>query len=257
MLDPVSLAGLLCFWNFQEPAGQPRVAQGPYDYALQEHHGPLERVEDEVFGDGAVRLQEGQYLSIPREDCPALDIHGPDAQVSLVIWLRRTVGQNKGCEAVAGMWNEYQRRQYCLFLNLGIWKSSQQVGAHVSSIGGATPGYKYCMDAAIGATPVPFEAWQCVAMSYDGTDAKAWLNGRLDQRGDRNPYRYEGGLYDPGEDGADFTVGAVARPHNVDQQQAGVVDIGNQYRGDLAGLAVFNRALTDDEMLGLAGELAE
>jgi len=255
MVDPLSIAGLICFWNFQEPAGQPRVAQGPHGYALVEQNGPIERVDDGPF-DGAARLKPGQFFNIARADCPALDIHGADAQVSLIVWLRRAKG-GRGCEAVAGMWNEYKRRQYCLFLNLGIWDSSQQVGAHVSSIGGATPGYKYCMDAAIGETKVPFESWQCCAMSYDGTFAKAWLNGRLDERGDRNPYRYEGGLFDPGEHGADFTVGAVSRPNNVDKQQAGVEDIGNQYHGDLAGLAVYNRALTDAEMLALAGDLAQ
>jgi len=255
MVDPLAIAGLICFWNFQEPGGQPRVAQGPHPYALLEQHGPIQRVEDGLFGTGAARLQPGQNFSIPRADCPALDIHGPEAQVSLIVWLRRRVSAGKGCQAVAGMWNEYQRRQYCLFLNLRIWDSAEQVGAHVSSIGGATPGYRYCMDAAIGATPVPFDTWQCVAMSYDGAYARAWLNGRLDERGDRNPYRYEGGLFDPGERGADFTVGAVARPDNVDAPRTAGEDIGNQYHGDLAGLAVFDRALTADEMATLAGDL--
>ncbi|OIO93485.1 MAG: hypothetical protein AUJ96_30150 [Armatimonadetes bacterium CG2_30_66_41] len=53
MLNPLSIAGLICFWSFQEPADQPRLAQGPFPYALAEQNGPLERVADGVFGDYA------------------------------------------------------------------------------------------------------------------------------------------------------------------------------------------------------------
>jgi len=145
------------------------------------------------------------------------------------------------------------KRQYCLFLNLGIWNSAEQVCAHVSSIGGATPGYRYCMDAAIGKTPVPFDQWECVGTTFDGTFARAHLNGKPDERGDRNPYRYEGGLFDGGPDGADFTVGAVARPERVDENRVPHGHaIANNFAGLLGGLAVFGRALTEDELAGLA-----
>ena len=87
------------------------------------------------------------------------------------------------------------------FLNLQIHESGEQVGAHISSIGGATPGFKYCMDAAIGATPVPFDTWQCAAISYDGKKGRAWLNGELDPRGERNPYMHAGGIFDGGPNG--------------------------------------------------------
>ena len=81
----------------------------------------------------------------------------------------------------------------------------------MSSHGGPTPGYKYCMDAAIGQTKIGFEAWHSVGFTYDGVTARAYLDGMLDVREGRNPFSYPEGLYDGGVDGADFTVGAVSR----------------------------------------------
>lgn len=235
--------GLICFWGFQEEAGQDRVSSGSCNYRLQEVNGPIARIEEGVFGPHAVRLDFGQWFRIPRAECPALNIHGADAQVTVVAWIKWNRSDFIRCEAIAGMWDETRaKRQYCLFINLRIWDSAEQVCGHVSSIGGPTPGYKYCMDAAIGATAITPEAWHCVAFTYDGTYARAYLDGKLDERETFNPYRYEGGLFDGGPDGADFTVGAVDRSGEP----------GNFFTGLLGGLAVYNRALTPDEIAQLA-----
>lgn len=251
---PIDLPDLLCFWDFQDEKNE-YMAQGSHAYLLRPVDKPVPRVAEGVFGANSVRLGRGHgALYIPRRDCPALNLRGPKARVSLVAWIKREKGAPAGnCQAVAGMWNEHAKRQYCLFLNLRIWDSAEQVGAHISSIGGATPGYKYCMDAAIGKTAVPFDTWQCVAISYDGAFARAYVNGQLDNRGDRNPYRYEGGIFDGGENGADFTVGAVTRPEKVDEdrKEHGSI-LANNYHGLLGGLAIYDRALTDAEMRRLA-----
>ncbi|MBC8009394.1 MAG: LamG domain-containing protein, partial [Burkholderiales bacterium] len=209
-----------------------------------------------VFGPGSARFSDGPWLCAPRADCPALNLHGPAAQMTVVAWIKRDPTPPDlawSCQAVAGMWNEHGRRQYCLFLNLRIWESAEQVGAHISRTGGPTPGYKYCMDAALGATPVPFSTWQCVAVTYDGAQARAYLGGVLDAREGRNPFAYPGGLHDGGPHGADFTVGAVSRPETVteDFREIGHV-VANRYRGLLGGLAVYNRALAAPELLALA-----
>jgi len=237
---PLSVPGLIAFWDFQQPAGTPRVSRGPNAYSLLEMAGPVERLEEGVFGPHSARLGPGQWLSAARASVPALNLHGPQAQVSVVSWLKREQKTRPTeCEAVAGMWLETGRcRQYCLFLNLRIFDSADQVCGHVSSIGGPTPGNRYCMDASIGQTPVPFGQWQCAAFSYDGQFARSYLNGRLDTRPDRNPYKYPGGLYTAGEHGADFTVGSVHRSG----------EMGNFFQGALGGLAIFSRALTDQEM---------
>lgn len=250
----LAMRGLVCFWDFQEPEGHPRQAKGAQASVLREPAGVVATANEGVFGPRSVVLGDGPYFSIPRGELGRLNIHGPQAQVSVVAWLKRRPNpdSHNGCQAVAGIWNEHAKRQYCLFLNLRIWNSAEQVGAHISGIGGATPGYKYCMDAAIGATPVPFHQWVCCAISYDGRHARAYLNGRLDARGDRNPYAYDLGIFDGGPGGADFTVGAVTRPEKVDDQFRDVGSVvANRYLGLLGGLAVFDRALSDDEMAAL------
>ncbi len=249
----LALPGLISFWDFQ---GSSFRARGPYAYELEPREGEVQRVPDGVFGPDSRRLGAGPWLCAPRAACPALDVHGAAAAVSVVAWIKREpapVELADSCQAIAGMWNEHGRRQYCLFLNLRIWNSAEQVGAHVSRVGGPTPGHPYCMDAAIGATKVPFGRWVCVAATYDGSSARAYLNGALDARGDRNPYHYPGGLFDGGPNGADFTVGAVARPETVtpEFQEVGHV-VANRFHGLLGGLAVFNRALPAAELLLLA-----
>lgn len=232
-------SGLICFWDFQEEAGSERVSSGPYPYRLKEMNGPIARSNEGAFGPYAADIRFSQWLSIPRKDCPALNLHGPDAQVTVAAWIKWGSSEYDGCEAIAGLWDESRsKRQYCLFLNLKIWDSSEQVCGHVSSVGGPTPGYKYCMDSAIGQTVVSRGEWHFVAFTYDGAEAKAYLDGKLDARERFNPYLYEGGLFDGGGDGADFTVGAVDRSGEP----------GNYFTGLLGGLAIFDRALTGVEL---------
>jgi len=252
--------GLVSFWTFQEAAGLPRVAVGRAPYALVERGGVVPRANDGFFGphsavfggDGTVT--RAPWLEVRRECCPELNFCGPHSAFTMLAWVKRrhVPGTEWSCQAVAGMWNEHGKRQYCLFLNLRINESAEQVGAHISGVGGPTPGFKYCMTAGIGATAVPFDAWHCAAISYDGHVARAYLDGKLDSREAQNPYAYPGGLHDGGDAGADFTVGAVARPERVEMIDGKPVEIGqlqaNLFRGLLGGLAVYNRCLTGDEI---------
>jgi hypothetical protein len=240
---PTSLPDLVAFWDFQEPAGQARLAHGRPELALREGNGPVERADTGIFGPHAAQIRRGQWLSLPRAAIAELDIHGPAAQVSVVAWVQRHGPWSPECEAVAGLWNETRAsRQYCLFLNLRIYESRDQVCGHISAVGGPTPGERYCMDAAIGATPVPVERWQCIAFTYDGQAARAYLQGCLDARAGRNPYPYPGGIFDGGPAGADFTVGAVHRGG----------EMGNFFAGLLGGLAIYRRALRPEELHALA-----
>ncbi|CAN5550199.1 hypothetical protein BH09VER1_BH09VER1_25070 [soil metagenome] len=252
-IHPLDVGGLVAFWDFQEEVGREFVSQGEVRYRLIERDGEVPRVAEGVFGKGGVRLGEGPWLCCPRSECPALNFRGPGVAFTVVAWIKRERAGNKGCEAVAGLWNEHGLRQYCLFLNLRIHDSAEQVGAHVSGTGGASPGEKYCMEAAIGATEIGFNEWHCVAMSYDGARAYAWLDGRLDVREKWNPFSYKAGIFDTGPGGADFTVGAVQRPDWVDEDRRphGAVTA-NFYGGLLGGLAVFERAVSAEEMVGLA-----
>ncbi len=234
---------LAAFWDFQEAAGERRVAKGPHPYELQEMAGTIERVEDGIFGPYSAILQEGDWFRVPREEASSLNIYGYHAEVTVAAWVKRSPTSQSHCEFIAGIWNETnEKRQYGLFLNLAIWDSAEQVCGHVSSIGGPTPGYIYCMDASIGQSRVPLDQWQFIAFTYDGEYARSYLNGKLDAREGFNPYPYKGGLFDGGASGADFTVGAVDRSG----------EIGNYYAGQIGGLAVFRQALTEQEIAKLA-----
>lgn len=227
-----------CFWPFT----QGLAALGEAPYALTSMGESPRYAPHGFFGERAVDLGENRWFALPRAACPRLNFSGERSAFTLAAWVWRRHKAHKECQAVAGMWNETDKlRQYALFLDLWIWDSNQQAAAHVSATGGATSGHPYCMDAAIGQTPVPLGAWQAVAVTYDGQAAAVYHNGRLDSRPGRNPYPYGRPLFAPLDGGADFTVGAVYRGG----------EMGNWMEGLLGGLAVFDRALTPAEIARL------
>jgi hypothetical protein len=238
---PLELEGLISFWDFQERDGENRVAAGPGKYELKEMNGPVCREEDGVFGPYASSLLPGQWFSLPRKECPLLNLHGAGGGVTVAAWMKWK-GDSR-CQAIAGMWDETRlKRQYALFLNLtGRYDSWHNVHGHVSGHGGPTPGQHYCVTYSTGATALPFLQWTCVAMTYDGKVSKVYVDGKLDAREEFNPYPYEEGMYDGGFDGADFTVGAVHAGGRIN----------NFFDGSLGGLAVYNRALGSEELANI------
>lgn len=255
----VQTPGLVAFWDFQGETDGAYCSHGEEQARLEPRGPALPTVAEGVFGAKSLAFGNGGWLEVPRERTGALNIHGSSAQVSVVVWMKRHMapeGQEGACQAVAGIWNEHDMRQYCLFMNLTALKGRDKVGGHISAIGGPTPGYRYCMDAAIGGTDVGYEAWHTVAMTYDGQAIRAYLDGRLDSREELNPYPYPGGIHNPGEVGGDFTVGAVRRPDRVTMVDGKPVEQGssqaNLFRGLLGGLAIWRRALSDEEMLALS-----
>lgn len=229
---PVNIDGQIAHWHFQ--TSTPLQSVGAIPLTLQDMSGEIRQTADGIY------LRRGQWLRIPRADCGALNIHGAKAQVTVLARvLRLPQPETYDCETIAGVWDESRKkRQYCLFLDLPIWNSADQVGGHISSHGAATPGYPYCMEAAIGATAIPFDTWVTVGFTYDGSVARAYLNGVLDARPDRNPFHYPHGLFNGGTDGADFTVGAVSRSGEP----------GNFFHGMLQRIMVFDRALSNAQM---------
>ena len=233
----LSIPNLICCWDFNRE--QPFLSYGDYAYTLLEGNGKNEIVGGGILSDSSVHISESQYLYIPRHLCPALNLYGPNAAVTVIAWVKRKPKSYSQCEAVAGIWNETRKqRQYCLFLNIQLYESADQVCGHISGVGGPTPGQKWCVDVSIGQKPVPYDEWTFVAFSYDGNEIRSYINGRFDKRDNTNPYRYKEGIFDAGDTGGDFTVGAVDR----------LGEMGNFFVGQLGGLAVFDRALTAEEI---------
>jgi len=241
---PDDVPGLVSFWDFPAEGTFFPATQG-HPYRLNSQTGKLSVVQDSgsPFSGRALKLNEGDFLAAPRSICPLLDIHGKDGHLTVVAWIKRGKTREPQCEFIAGQWNETGAcRQYGLFLNVTVWNTPDTICGHLSRTGGPTPGYKYCMDGAFGVTSVPRDKWSVIAMSYDGCQGYAWLNGILDIQPMLNPYSLSGGLHDGGKRGSDFTVGAV---HHSGK-------FGNFFTGLIAGLAVYKRALTPAELGALS-----
>lgn len=241
--------GLVAFWDFREDAGTPRRSLAKAPLALQENKGPIARVADGPFGH-ALHLTAGQWLHIPRAELGPLDIHGKSAQVSVVAWLKRE--RKDAWQGITGVWDESRgKRQYCLFVNGGKRTDARTMTrepckdlfqGHVSDVGGPTTGEEFCITYATSGTKVPFEGWQCLAMTYDAREVRLYRNGRFDASEGSNPFPHPHGLFDGGAEGAEFTVGCVSvkgKPSNF-------------FAGLLGGVAVFDRALSAEEVAALA-----
>jgi hypothetical protein len=242
-IEPKEIPGLVSFWDFDQ-SGTHLVAQQGEPYCLVSQSGELDVLEDaDCCGGSYLEIKEGQWLSIDRKDCPKLDIHGKDGELTVIAWLYRDTVPSGKCEFIAGQWNESNLdRQYGLFLNIRVWAEADRIFGHLSNVGGPTPGFKYCMDGPMGSSEIKQKEWNVIGMSYDGHVGRAWLNGHQDGLTELNPYSLSGGLHDGGPNGSDFTVGAVNR--------SGV--IGNFFAGRIAALAVYERALTPAEMYALS-----
>lgn len=151
-VKPESIDNLICFWSFMEESGTERISSGRCQYALREGTPFIERVKEGVFGEYSARIKEGEWFYIPRAQCPALNIHGKDGEVTVVAWIKRDVKQYSQCEAVAGMWDETQGKRdniVCFWIyGYGAVVSKQEDMCPEREV--HTEGYKYCMDAAIG-----------------------------------------------------------------------------------------------------------
>lgn len=256
---PRNVPGLVCFWDFQEPAGRSRRAQGPHDYALEERNGPIQRVEGGVWGPFAARIEHGQWLRIERGKCPALDLHGPGAQFTILAWVKR-LGDNPW-QFVAGMWNETAaKRQYALFTS-GVFKTDwrtftrtpaeHQAHAYISAEGGGTPGQRVCFSYATGATRLDLNRGYFLASVYDQQDLRVYVDGRLDALENYNPFHYPNKpIFDGGPAGADFTVAQRAAGSWTDYPN-GRVPHPVGFTGVIGGLAVYRRALRAEEISGV------
>jgi hypothetical protein len=239
----LAIPSLVSFWDFQQPAGQQRLAHGPGAYALHEEGGTIERIEGGIFGSYAARFSPGHWLACPREACPLLNLHGQDAEVSILAWLRRgtprQTDQAAASQAIAGIWHESEhRRQYGLFLDVDSTGAVVATG-QVACIGGPSSSQRSQGEAGPAPAGIVDAHWHLVAYTYGrsptgATQGRIYLDGTLIARADHASQPYPGGIFNSGAGGADFMVGAIHRSG----------EMGHWFCGDLAGLGVCNRAVS-------------
>ncbi len=277
--------GLVAFWTFGEEEGKVRASTGTKNpHALAEVGGPIQRVPGGPFSGYSVELNGKQYFQIPHKDLADLDIGGKDAQVTMYAVIRLDA-MPRGV-TVAGIWSEGKganddtgTRQYSMLINMPTYGGPKQLVPHISSEGGVTrradgSAFPWCADYAASVSPVPVGQWVTLAFTYDSKYIRAYFNGVLEKReidpvkdkrsdpyftkegpdgGSRgmNPYYHGRGIfkYDPAKHAetkpggaADFTVGARYAVGDM---------LGEAFRGRFGALAVFDRALSDEEVKAL------
>ncbi|MEB2779282.1 LamG-like jellyroll fold domain-containing protein [Algoriphagus sp. C2-6-M1] len=250
--------GMVAFWKFEESAGEPRLAQGKGKFSLVEFPTEVKRMAEGPISGYSSYFDGTNFLSLPSDQTAELNIHGKNQGVTVVAWVKWS-GEQTGF--VGGMWNEYQeggKRQYGLFVSLGYYNGADQVCGHVSQSGKATPPFPYSIDYSASKQLVAKNEWSSIAFTYDGEYIKSFVNGDFESRKEelinhtqgfegypeglvqsKNPYYFPDGL---GDNGSDFTVGAVLLAKGM----------GNFFKGQIGGLVVFDRALTDSEVKKLA-----
>ena len=270
--------GLVALWDFQSTRSAPGDNGGPEgqkftsiegnSLPLLSHNGPIDRSSDGPLG-GCLEFRWGQWLSIETRDAPMLDLHGPDQSLSMIAWVQRR--SDRHWQFIAGIWDEGTEafkgqsggtgpgapaRQYGMFIN-GAWqtdhvtyrrtRSRSAVLGYVSPGGGATPGHPFAFDYATGGSQLEKDRWYMIAYTFDGEQLRVYLDGRLDANGHHNPFAYDGPIHD-GD--ARFTV-AMRRAPKWPTYPEGVPNNTAGFDGRLAGLAVYNRALTDLEIANI------
>jgi hypothetical protein len=248
--------GLVALWDFKEEAGRDRISSGKKKFKLKEGAGVIPRVPEGPLSGYAIKLDGTNYLSIPYAETGTLNVK--NNSVTVIAWVKWT---GPGVGFVAGMWNEFEdggRRQYGLFVNLPHYNGNMQVCGHISRTGKPTPPFPYCIDYSASKQVVPKEDWSCVAFTYDGKYIRSYLNGVFENREPelirntkgfegypegliqvKNPYYFPFGI---GDNGSDFTVGSVQLARGMN----------NFFKGLIGGLAVYDRALTGNEMKRIA-----
>lgn len=278
-----NMPGLVAFWTFAEDPGEKRYSIGTQNILpLLEVGGEIPRVKGGSFSGYSAHFDGSHYFRIPAREMGPLNISGKDAQVSMFTVVKLDDLGKHGA-TIAGIWSEGQgagddtgTRQYAMLLNMPAYGGGKQLTPHISSEGGVSrrtdgTALPWCADFAASRSEVPVGKWVTLGFTYDGKYIRAYYNGIMekremdpekDRRADRyftaegpnggyrgmNPYYHGRGIfrYDPTLHSKskprgvpDFTVGA---------RYAGGNMLGEALKGQIGGLAVFNRALTDEEM---------
>lgn len=246
---------LVAFWDFSEQKGEPRKSKnfaGEKSYHLLEGNGEIPLVFEGPIGGTSASFEDGSWFYIPRKQLGELNIFGKDAQVTVLAWVKKE--SSKSWQAIAGVWDESRsKRQYFMFLNahskthsneMVRYPASGLLHGHISATGGKSPEQAAWISYSSSGEPVKENEWICIAITYDGKEIKSYINGTLSDSEFTNPFPYPDGIFDGGENGADFTVGA----NSVGGKMT------NQFIGKISGLAVFNIALEEKELEFLSRE---
>jgi len=246
-------SGLIALWDFRENSGKTRKAFGKGKFPLAEQKGVIPRIKEGPLSGYSALFRDSAFLVLPNSKTGKLNIYGKNQGITVMAWVK---WEGK-TGFVGGMWNEYAsggKRQYGLFVSLPHYNGADQVCGHISYTGKPTPPFPYSIDYSASKQKIEKSQWQFLAFTYDGQYIRSYLNGKFEVREmelidhtkdftgypdgathSKNPYYFPDGI---GNNGSDFTVGAVLLASGM----------GNYFRGQIGGLAVFDRALNAEEI---------
>lgn len=246
-----SIPGLVAFWDFSR-AGYLTARGGDTSLTLTPIGAAITQTDDvnAPLG-GYITLNGAQRMEIPSENTGPLRLGTTTGECTVIGWVNRAAENNM---FIAGCWRENNndpQRVYGLFVDLPVYGGGDSVCGHISTNGGATPGYPFSVD--YSASPQRISGsnsgWQMVAFTYDGYESKAYVNGLFDEYPSytdsnnntysKNPYIHPSGMNTATD--TDFTIGAVELTGSY----------GNHFNGKISGVAVFDRALTQDELISI------
>jgi hypothetical protein len=295
--------GLVSFWDFQETAGPFIAKLGRGRYTLEEQswdagthewssNNTVQRVSEapptQPFGRLSVWLGLQQMLRVRSTftAAPLLNIHGDNATLSMVAWVKPSHALDNRTTSdfghLAGIWSEpISVRTYVMFTpssSRGRDFPGNHIDAEISRTGGTMqPACRWSTSYALGATSINSSSWYMLAMTFDGSNIRAFVNGSLDYRPPhrlnpssspcnetwQNPAsvstwtsRTLPGEWGPGgapasKNVTDFTVAGQRSSSCADGVKCGG-GIGHPWSGLLGGLAIYDRAMGETELLDLA-----
>ncbi len=256
----VGMSNLVALWDFSEEAGCNRESVGMRNFPLKEYGSHIARTDDGPISGFSGSFKNSSFLSLPNDETAELNIYGSNKEVTVLAWIKWDI--NTGIAFICGLWDEYTdggKRQYGLFVNLPKYNGKNNVCGHISKTGKPTPPFPYSIDysASKQTVVVGDTTWNPIGFTYDGYQVKSYCNGIFlkreveliaDTKGfpgyenglyaSKNPYIFPFGM---GNNGANFTVGGNLIHSGYS----------NFFNGKIAGIAVFDRVLTDNEIISL------
>lgn len=172
----------------------------------------------------------GTYLDIADGSAANLDINGANANISIVAWVQVTSNPNGNYTCVVSKFAT-DNKQY----RLGIYGTGSNAWRIHGQVAAASDDCANVDNAPGKTTNLGINAWHHIAMVYNDTDVRIYLDGQADNPSDTPVSKTDGICNGSGG----FTIGA--------ESAAG----GNNFNGLIDEVAVFDRALSSTEVAAI------
>jgi hypothetical protein len=217
-------ANIVSWWYLAESSGTRYDGSGTNNNDLADNNSvtsysrPTNPVKEGLAA-ASFATGNSETLTITDAAQSGLDITG---NLTLAAWIRPT--NTSGDRTIIAKSDGASNRSYHLYIET----PGPILKGKVSS-GGSGTVQPY------GATTLALDTWHHVALVYDGSELRIYLNGSVDENGSNNPLEFSGGIFNGN---APFAIGSRG---NVDQYFDGQID----------EVAVFDRALSPAEITAI------